>query len=229
MKTFKPWREYLENVIVAILLALIVRTFVMTGYKVPTGSMAPTLIPGDFVFSFKLPYGVKIPLTETKLASGNPQRGELVVFSYPEQPRVFFVKRVVALPGDHVQIVEGELLINGEKASYSALSESYLSDFPDRMNLDARLEKILGSERVLFFAKDLKSKSYGPMIVPPNEVFLLGDNRDSSDDSRYWGTVPISKIEGRLILIWLSLDWQNRTLGGVLPGLRSERIFTSLH
>ncbi|MCE3009860.1 MAG: signal peptidase I [Proteobacteria bacterium] len=229
MKTFKPWREYLENVLVAILLALIVRTFVMTGYKVPTSSMAPTLIPGDFVFSFKLPYGVKIPLTDKKIASGRPQRGELVVFSYPEQPRVYFVKRVVGLPGDHIQIAHGQLVINGEKATYQNLGADYLPLFPGRAGLEARKEEILGSERVLFFTKDSQSKSYGPMIVPPNEVFLLGDNRDASDDSRYWGTVPVSKIEGRLFLIWLSLDWQNRALGGVLPGVRSERIFTSLH
>jgi signal peptidase I len=244
------WRDYLENILIAVFLALVVRTFVLTGYKVPTSSMAPTLLPGDFIFSYRLPYGVKIPLTNQKIAINPPKRGDVVVFTYPDQPRVNYVKRVVALPGDRVQIENGELILNGEKFLYDELSpeqmEKELQDLPNvelfrvvnerasggssgDSSSDSAKEKDSPGSRWVLFQKSQKSRSFGPFIVPPNEVFLLGDNRDSSDDSRYWGTVPIERIEGRVVWIWLSLNWQKKIWENRVPTLRWQRIGISPH
>jgi len=240
------WRDYLENILIAVFLALVVRTFVLTGYKVPTSSMAPTLLPGDFIFSYRLPYGVKIPLTNQKFAVNSPKRGDVVVFTYPDQPRVNYVKRVVALPGDRVQIENSELILNGEKFRYEELApelmEKELQDIPnpelfrmvnerpaDEPADKTVLEKEVPNSRWVLFQKSQKSSNFGPFIVPPNEVFLLGDNRDSSDDSRYWGTVPIERIEGRVVWIWLSLNWQKKLWENRVPTLRWQRIGISPH
>ncbi len=226
------WRDYLENVLIAVFLALVVRTFILTGYKVPTSSMAPTLLPGDFIFSYRLPYGIKVPLTHVKWAVSTPERGDVVVFTYADQPRVSFVKRVVGLPGDRIQIEKGQLSVNGEKLSYRPLSPSEtpaeLSDFVSPELFEAVEEKAVEGSRSLLFQKTPKTSNFGPLIVPPNEVFLLGDNRDSSDDSRYWGTVPIERIEGRVEFIWLSLNWQKKIWDNRLPTIRWNRMGKTL-
>src|SRR5690606_24931347 len=115
---------YIENVLIAVLLALVVRFFIVTGYKVPTASMAPTLLPGDFIFAFKLPYGARLPFTSVKFGVTPPKRGEVVVFSYPDQPRVTYVKRVIGLAGDRIEIKQGKLWLNGEVAEYRDLTDS---------------------------------------------------------------------------------------------------------
>jgi signal peptidase I len=229
------WRDYLENILIAVLLALLVRTFVLTGYKVPTSSMAPTLLPGDFIFSYRVPFGLKIPLTEKKISIKAPEPGEIVVFTYPEQPKTTYVKRVIGLPGDRVQIENGELILNGQKLKYEDMPgeqfQQIIEDFPNA-DLSAEMFKVVKEKdgddsRWLLFQKSPKSHSFGPFIVPPNEVFLLGDNRDSSDDSRYWGTVPIERIEGRVVLIWLSLNWQKKIWENRVPTLRWARLGTT--
>ncbi len=228
----KTWRDYLENILIAVFLALVVRTFVISGYKVPTSSMAPTLLPGDFIFAFRLPFGLKVPLTDKKIAINSPQRGEVVVFSYLDQPKVSYVKRVVGLPGDRVQIQDGQLLINEQKLSYRDVQDGLL---PSSLNPELfKLVEERDSDQVrhLVVAKETqkKSKSYqfGPFVVPPNEIFLLGDNRDSSDDSRYWGTVPIERVDGRVVWIWLSLNWQKMIWDNRMPTVRWERTWRSL-
>jgi signal peptidase I len=220
----RAWRDYAENILVAIFLALLVRTFVWTGYRVPTSSMAPTLLPGDFIFAYRLPYGVRIPLTETKWIVHAPARGEVVVFTFPDQPKVSYVKRVIGLPGDRVEILHGALQVNGKKMEYTPKTS---------MSLDPSFELVAEhapeGTRDIFRRKGGGSKSFAPLIVPPNEVFLLGDNRDVSDDSRYWGTVPLERIDGRVQLIWLSLDWSKNWGGEQLPQIRKDRLFTWIH
>ncbi len=222
----RSWRDYVENILIAVFLALVVRAFLLAGYKVPTSSMSPNLLPGDFIFSYRLPYGVKIPLTQYKFAISAPERGEVVVFTYPEQPKISYVKRVIGLPGDRIQITNGRLQVNGENLKYK--------DLPNSQNMSSDLFKVVeeiapeGSRKLLFEISG-KETSFGPLIVPPNEVFLLGDNRDTSDDSRYWGTVPIERIEGRVIFIWLSLDWQNKVWDNRFPGVRWNRTWTLLN
>lgn len=215
----KLWRDYLENILVAVFLALVVRTFILTGYKVPTSSMSPTLRSGDFIFSYKIPYGIKIPLTNKKIGAAPVNRGDIVVFTYPEQPQTHYVKRVIGIAGDIVKI-DGDIVhVNGIKLKYEALPANEILEIPSHDLQTVQLEIAPEGSRKIITLKDQKRKIYGPIVVPPGEVFLLGDNRDASDDSRYWGTVPSSRIEGRVVLIWLSIDWKSSQI-------RWQRLFT---
>jgi signal peptidase I len=225
--SFKAWRDYLESILIAIFLALLVRTFIISGYKVPTSSMAPTLLPGDFIFSYKIPYGVRVPLWNKKIFVSPPKRGDVVVFSYPDQPRVKYVKRVVGEPGDRIEIKNGSLVLNDSTAQYLVTEGPVQEDFGISSLFEIVDEGSVFGNHLIIRKKD-SGKSFGPIVVPPNEVFLLGDNRDSSDDSRYWGTVPIERIEGRVLLIWLSLDWHNKLLSDYFPAIRWNRVLKPL-
>lgn len=232
----QSWKDYAESILVAVFLAFIVRTFIFTGYKVPTSSMSPTLVAGDFIFSNRMPYGIKLPFTENKIFRKSPGRGEVVVFTYADQPRVQYVKRVIGLPGDKIEIKEGRLEVNGEPYKYEEINPNLDTEtFTDEIKspefgdfFEIKKEKGPNSEWFLTLQKGFDKTNYGPIVVPPNELFLLGDNRDSSDDSRYWGTVPINRVEGRVVLVWLSLDWKNR-LAGSLPKIRWHRVGLSPH
>ena len=203
----RRWQDYVESILIAVLLALVVRTFVVSGYRVPTSTMAPVLKPGDFIFSYKLPYGLKIPLTQIKVGIEAPRRGQVVVFTFPDQPRVNYVKRVIGLPGDLVQIKAGRLEVNGVQMKYEPGDASLIRDLPGFDGLDVYREMATEGAREVLLKRNAVRQDFGPILVPQGQVFLLGDNRDSSDDSRYWGSVPLERIEGRVFLIWLSLDW----------------------
>ena len=220
MSTF---REYLENILIAVFLALMVRTFVLTGYKVPTSSMAPSLLPGDFIFSYRVPFGVQIPLSDYKFAVHPPHRGEVVVFTYPGQPHISYVKRVVGLSGDKIQVSNGDLVVNDQKFQLEPNETE-----PANEGFQVFTELAPEGSRSILLQKPRNLKQFGPIVVPPGEVFLLGDNRDSSDDSRYWGTVPLDHIEGRVVWIWMSLDWQHKVWDSRLPTLRWNRTWSSL-
>lgn len=223
------WRPYLLTLGAAVLAALFVRHLVLTAYKVPTGSMQPALKPGDFIFSSRLSYGLRVPGSKTAFFATLPERGDIVVFSYPNQPETNYVKRVIALPGDRLQIINNRLHLNGAPLKYEAV-DGRAGDNPDAEGFEmARETDGAGAGWVVILEKGAKDRDFGPLVVPPGEVFLLGDNRDTSDDSRYWGTVPVSQISGQAVLIWLSLDWQNRWGDGRFPRLRWDRVLTRVH
>lgn len=221
------WRDYILILALAIGLALIVRSYLVTAYKVPTGSMQPTLKPGDFIFASRISYGVQIPFRSEVLNYSLPEHGDLVIFSYSQQPDVTYVKRVVGLPGDRVQLVKGRLVINEIPAEYEKVQDQQ-QDNPNAELFDIFQERTQGhSRRVIFQKRGVED--FGPFVVPPEEIFLLGDNRDASDDSRYWGTVPMSQVKGQVVLIWLSLDWQRKWGGQRYPSVRWDRVFLPIH
>lgn len=222
------WREYITTLVLAILCALVVRNYLITAYKVPTGSMQPTLKPGDFIFSSRTSYGLTLPFTIKKWNISEPERGDLVVFTYPNQPFVNYVKRVIGVPGDRVQIVKGRLLINEEPLKYRKVTDP-AHDNPNPEMFEIYEEASVEQSWRVIFQKASEEKDFGPLVVPPGEVFLLGDNRDASDDSRYWGTVPMSQVAGKVVLIWLSLDWQTKWGGDRYPSVRWERVFSTVH
>lgn len=223
------WQNYVESILIAILLALIVRTFVLTGYRVPTTTMAPSLLPGDFIFSFRLPYGIRLPLTDKKWAIKTPARGEIVVFTFPDQPRTNYVKRVIGLPGDLIEITKGRLRVNGKELQYQQI-ESIPDDVVEvTTETELWLESAEEGSRQVLRQKKSGDRSFGPISVPQDEVFLLGDNRDASDDSRYWGTVPVARVEGRVFLIWLSLSWGNQSGPFQWPKVRWDRSGKLIH
>ncbi|XGC81553.1 signal peptidase I [Bdellovibrio bacteriovorus] len=222
------WRDYLTTLILAVLCALFVRSFLVTAYKVPTGSMQPTLKPGDFIFASRFSYGLTIPFANKKWEATLPDRGDLVVFTYPNQPGITYVKRVVGLPGDKVQISQGRLILNDQPREYEKDSNPS-QDNPNPELFDIYTENLGEHQWRVIFQKQPELKDFGPLVVPPGEVFLLGDNRDASDDSRYWGTVPMSQVVGKVVFIWLSLDWQKKWGGDRYPSVRWERVFSRVY
>ncbi|MEK2687582.1 signal peptidase I [Bdellovibrio sp. GT3] len=222
------WREYITTLVIAVFFALFVRSYLVTAYKVPTGSMQPTLKPGDFIFSSRVAYGIQIPFSDKKWHLTFPERGDVVVFNYSNQHEISNVKRVVGLPGDKIQIVDGRLILNDQPLEYVMVSGSD-ADNPNHDLFEIFEEKTQDSSWRVIFQKQSQGKDFGPIIVPPGEVFILGDNRDASDDSRYWGTVPSSQIMGKVVLIWLSLDWQEKWGGDRYPSVRWNRVFSSVH
>ncbi len=191
----KPvWREYLEAILVAVALALVIRTFAFQAFRIPSGSMEDTLLVGDYLFVSKFLYGAEIPFTGgSRLpAIRQPKRGDIIVFRYPEDPTQDFIKRCVGVPGDTIEVRDKVLYVNGE-----AQEEPYVKH-ADRRILPGR-------------------DSFGPVVVPEGKYFMMGDNRDNSRDSRSWGFLDHSLIRGKALFIYFSWDAAG-------PGIRFRRI-----
>ncbi len=179
-------KEWLKSIVIALVLALFIRTFLVQAYKIPSGSMIPTLLIGDYLLVSKVSYGIRNPFKDDFLYKWDiPKRQEIVVFTYPVDPKLDFIKRVIGLPGDTVEIRNKKVFVNGEP-----LDEPYVQ-FTDKdiypMELSPR-------------------DNYGPVKVPPGHLFVLGDNRDQSYDSRFWGFVPIHSLKGKALIIYFSWD-----------------------
>lgn len=178
-------REWVESIVIALILALFIRQFVVQAFKIPTGSMRPTLMEGDRIIVNKFIYGAKIPFVNFYLpALRNPRRGDVIVFVYPEDPKKDFIKRLIALPGETIEIKDGSIYINGSLNKEPHLYNRY---YYNRQESD--------------FAKP------GQIIkVPEDSYYVLGDNSASSRDSRYWGFVPRKNILGKAILIYWPIN-----------------------
>ena len=223
-------REYTQSFIIAVVIAILLRTFVIAAYKIPTGSMTPTLKVGDCIFAWKLPYGIRIPFTKFLVVRPIlPARGDVIVFRYPEDESLSFVKRVVGLPGDKIEIRQKRLLINDKIAEYGRTDDRELRDLPAKELFILQREKIDQKTHFVMFKRGEDDDSFGPQVIPPDKLFVLGDNRDSSDDSRFWGTVPLENLEGKAFLIWASFDWGKHFRNSTLPTIRSERLMTLIH
>jgi signal peptidase I len=191
-KKKSTFREYAEAIIVALALALFIRTFVVQAFKIPSGSMEPTLEIGDHILVNKFIYGVKIPFTSIQLFPlEKPQRGDVLVFIYPLDPSKDFIKRVVALEGDTVKMVNKKIFING-------------AEVPDPHAVYAEESALSGEGQ--------KRDNFGPVTVPKGALFVLGDNRDRSLDSRFWGFVPLEDVRGKAFIIYWSWDSQGTTV-----------------
>ena len=180
-------REYGESIIIAVVLALVIRTFVVQAFKIPSGSMEDTLLIGDHILVNKLSYGLHIPVVDPKIRLmgllGDPQRGDIIVFPFPRDPSRDFIKRVIALPGERVEVRNHHAYINGEP-----LKEPYVK-------LDERAAM-----------HPSRYSHWGPEVVPPGKLFVMGDNRDNSADSRDWGFLDIRQVKGRAFIIYWSWD-----------------------
>jgi signal peptidase I len=207
-------REYGESIGVAILIALFLRAFVVEAFKIPSGSMIPTLQVGDHIFVNKFIYGVRIPWTNIKFGMGyrKPRRGEVIVFIYPEDRDKDFIKRIVAVEGDTVEIRDNQIFVNARpvprkkldiKCHYDDYSED--SDRWEKKGCEAWQETVEGNTYTTIYDPNGGLKSWAPRTVPKNSVFVMGDNRDNSHDSRFWGYVPFELIKGKAMVIWLSL------------------------
>ena len=187
-KRKSTFREYAEAIVVALVLALLIRTFVVQAFKIPSGSMEPTLEIGDHILVNKFIYGIKIPFTHLSFGAWTqPKRGEVIVFIYPLEPEKDFIKRVIGVPGDTVRIVNKKLYINGA---------------------EAQDPHAVYKEDTLLPGDAQKRDNFGPITVPPGKIFVLGDNRDRSLDSRFWGFVPLEDVKGKAFIIYWSWDRQ---------------------
>jgi len=211
-------RQNIEALAFAIILALIIRTFVFQPFKIPSGSMIPTLLVGDHLLVNKFVYGTKIPFTDIEIFPLEKiKHGDVIVFTYPNNENdpskngLYYIKRVIGLPGDDVDLDGRNLVINGEK-----IPLEYVGTYLDERNseqFDEYTEDLLGKEHTVIFRKGKEATNRGSFIpvtkVPDGYVFVMGDNRDNSQDSRFWGFVPIENIAGKAFLVHWSWDFGN--------------------
>jgi len=214
--------------VLAILLAFIVRVFVVSAYRIPTLAMLPALLPGDFIFGYKLPYGLPLPFSKgVKLGGKLPERGEVVIFRCPYDLGISCIKRVIGLPGDRVEIRGNRLILNGKAAHYEKVEDKELTKY-NLGELGTVVEEGLGDfhHRVLIGSRQEK-ENYGPLIVLPGQLFVLSDNRREGEDSRKWGLISAQSLEARASVIWLSLGREEGDRG-FWSTLRWPRILQSV-
>jgi signal peptidase I len=179
-------REYAESIIIAILLALVIRTYLVQAFKIPSGSMEDTLAIGDHLLVNKFIYGTKLPFSDKRLLTlRDPRRGDVIVFEYPEDPSKDFIKRVIGTPGDVVEGKDKKVYVNGKPYENPHEIHKEKDIIPKEMN---------------------PRDTFGPVKVPPNSYFMMGDNRDRSYDSRFWGFVSQDKIKGLAFIKYWSWD-----------------------
>lgn len=181
--------EYTEAIITALVLALVIRAYVIQAFKIPSGSMIPTLLIGDHILVNKFIYGTKIPFTDKRiLILRNPEKGDIIVFKYPENPKKDFIKRVIATGGDVIEEKNKVVYVNGQ-----ALKE------PFAVHSDSGVRPAGNDPR----------DNFGPITVPTGKLFMMGDNRDQSYDSRYWGFVDLKEVRGEALVIYWSWNPDN--------------------
>jgi signal peptidase I len=206
-------REYVESIGVAIAIALLLRTFIVEAFQIPSGSMIPTLQIGDHIFVSKFAYGISNPFGDKRLVSfGLPKRGDIIVFKFPKDQQTDYIKRVVALPGETVELRKSEIFING-RPMHLELSGRVPCPDDEGPRIDGHPAE--GDDCELW-TEDLDGKVHPakhrlgsrsdvrPTVIPDGHVFVMGDNRDNSNDSRAWGTVPLDLVKGRALIVWWS-------------------------
>ena len=206
-------REYFESIVIAVILALFIRTFVVQAFKIPTGSMEENLLIGDHLLVNKFVFGpTATPLERALLPVTTIKRRDVIVFKYPEEPDRDFIKRVIGLPGERLEVREKKVYVNGNAldepyAHYSLPAAPIPSEFHEVTSFDVR-------------------DRYRPVTVPANHFFVMGDNRDNSQDSRYWGFLPRENVKGKALIIYWSYeaereDYQDTGPGATLKGMAS--------
>ena|SRR5665213_2678113 len=205
-------REYFESIVIAVILALFIRTFVVQAFKIPTGSMEENLLIGDHLLVNKFVFGPsESRLERLLLPLGTIKRHDIIVFKYPEEPDRDFIKRVIGLPGETVEVREKKVYINGQ-----ALDEPY-AHYLEPAAVPSELHEVTSID-----VRD----HYGPVTVPPDQYFMMGDNRDNSADSRYWGFLRRDYIKGKALVIYWSYeagreDYEDEGTEATLKGMGS--------
>jgi len=214
-KTLKEstWIEYCKSFFPVILAVLLLRSFLVEPFRIPSGSMMPTLLVGDFILVNKFAYGIRLPVLDTKVVEiDEPARGDVVVFRYPKDPSVDYIKRVVGLPGDKIGYYNKVLYVNGEPAGQVPAGVYVGKGSGVSMSGASERREQLGEVQHDILVMPRTPGLEGQYVVGEDEYFMMGDNRDNSNDSRYWGTVPEANLVGKAFRIWMNWDGAN---GGV--------------
>ncbi|HWU35857.1 MAG TPA: signal peptidase I [Methylovorus sp.] len=199
--------EYSKSFFPVILVVFMIRSFVVEPFKIPSASMMPTLIAGDFILVNKFIYGLRVPiLNNTFLEIRHPQRGEVFVFHYPKDPSIDYIKRVVGVPGDKIAYRDKQLYINGKKLDVNYADDYQYVGSGLSMVVTKRYQEQLGEHKHNILLEEEKPSLDGEVEVPPGHYFAMGDNRDNSNDSRFWGFVPEENLVGKAFFIWWNFD-----------------------
>jgi signal peptidase I len=210
-------REYVELIAVALALALFVRAFVVQAFKIPSGSMIPTLLVGDHILVNKFIYGIAVPFTDRKIPLSKPRRGDIVVFKFPDDTTKDYIKRVIGLPGDTIQVRNTDLIVNGKLLGKVADGEFRFEDPKGYDHLSELFDETIDGRRHLVLYDKTTTRMDSTRTVPPGQYFCMGDNRDHSNDSRSWGFVPARYLKGQAMIVYFS--WppgQLRRVGRIL-------------
>ncbi|MGA2734591.1 MAG: signal peptidase I [Syntrophobacteraceae bacterium] len=201
----KEARQTLETIVIAILIALFIRTFIVQSFYIPSGSMEPSLLPGDYILVSKFIYGIRIPFVNVRMFSyKEPKRGDVIVFVYPKDPSKDFIKRVIGVQGETVRIIEGKIYIND-----MPISDPW--GYFDKKEPPGFIEAV---------------ENFGPLVVPDHCLFVMGDNRNDSEDSRFWGVVPPGNVLGEAFVIYFSWNSKAENTAGKV---RWSRIGELIH
>ena len=211
-------REYAEAIGIALAVALLLRFFVIEAFTIPSGSMVETLAIGDFIFVNKMAYRTEVPYTALgiRVPGGGttikewrkPERGDIVVFRFPTDQRIDYIKRIIGVPGDAIELRRNQLLVNGKQ--YERTYEKKVTYLDQRCQPEsgAQFLEDSGDDQYSVLVREGSGlfENFGPIRVKEGHLFMMGDNRDNSSDSRAWGQVPIDYVKGRALFVWLSLD-----------------------
>ena len=214
------WLDWTAGLFPVILIVFVLRSFVIEPFKIPSGSMIPTLLVGDLILVNKFTYGLKLPVANTRLTAGRPvERGDVVVFRYPPKPSMDYIKRIVGVPGDQVAYLNKQLFVNGQAVPTTAVSDFFdesameyfkqfeekLADTPHRLIVDGRRPAFVSGADDFPYKDQCHYTVEGVTCkVPEGHYFAMGDNRDNSLDSRYWGFVPDANVVGRAFFVWMN-------------------------
>lgn len=197
------WREWTESLVVIAVIAIVIRSFIVAPFKIPSSSMVPTLDVGDYIFVLRYPYGLRIPFTDLQFFPHPPRRGDVAVFNYPEDRSEDYIKRIIGLPGDDILYKKNSLYINGKKMPLKKLGERTYFMADGEADVSGLYE-----ERLFDVDHEVLRKNFsirdGEWKVPKGHYLVLGDNRNNSRDSRFWGFVPQSYLVGRAAIVWWS-------------------------
>jgi len=202
----KPvWREWIESLIIIALLAIVIRSFIVAPFKIPSSSMVPTLEIGDYLFVLRYPYGFKIPLTDIQLLSKEVTRGDVAVFVYPEDKSKDYIKRIVGIPGDKIVYHNNKLSVNGKMMALEYKGNRTYFMQGGNVDVSGLFVEDFNGIKHFVLRKDYSIKD-GEWTVPEGMYFAMGDNRNNSRDSRFWGFVPQAYMVGRAAIVWWSWD-----------------------
>jgi len=205
--------EYARSFFPILFLVLLIRSFMVQPFRVPTGSLEPTILPGDFILVNQFVYGLRLPVLHKKIvAIEEPRTGDIALFRSPIDPAIVYVKRVIGLPGDHLVYRNKKLTINGKGAEQEDLGLDLDGESSVMQPVRVMLEKLPNVAHKIFIRPLANLNGSFDLVVPEGHYFMLGDNRDNSGDSRVWGFVPESSFIGKAFMIWMSWDNINKTI-----------------